>query len=67
MAIDTESAQLVEAGERRHANESLRGQPVPEVVPLVDLCVAPSDRPEGGEGRINMDTSLLSLQQVADG
>ena len=37
--IDTDSAQLVEACERRHANQSLRRKPVPELVHLVDLFV----------------------------
>ena len=47
--IDTESAQLVEACKRRHANQSLRSQPVPELVHLADLLVleAPLDRPVG--------------------
>ena len=47
--IDTESAQLVEACERRHADQSLRSQPVPEYVHLVDLLVlqGSADRPAG--------------------
>ena len=47
--IDTESAQLVEACERRHANQSLRSQPVPELIHLVGLfeLEAPADRPAG--------------------
>ena len=65
VTIDTESsAQLVEARERRHANESLRGEPVPEMVALADLCVAPSDRPGGGREET---TWILSFREVTFG
>ena len=63
--IDTESAQLVEACKRRHANQSLRRKPVPELVHLVDLFVL-----EGSADRSaaeSLTTVVFSLPTTTTG